>query len=112
MQTQLPVQDKYAYRQQKATRRVTLADKREIRRSFREGFTRKEIALMMDFSYHQVQQVLEKKRIKKHKPKPQREERYEVAQIKEVDDYESLKAKYRKAIALLIESDLLDVELE
>jgi IS30 family transposase len=101
----------------KAERRITAQDKRHIRKLFKEGIKRKDIANDLGLAYSQVQHVLEgmkynTKYKKAYKKKPQREERYEVAQIKEVDDYESLKAKYRKALALLIENDLLDVELE
>ena len=84
--------------------RLTPQQQKEIRDRFREGQDRQSIATAMNVTYNQVQNLLNKKPVRKSRSPEEREG--EDLQQK----YDELKAKFAKAVAILVTNDLMDFE--
>lgn len=95
------------------TSKISKSQKADVRRLFKEGKKRNEIAIELGLTYNQVQYCLLKtKSVKKYtrSVEPTVEVSSSPSYAVLEADYANLSARYRKAIALLIEHDLIDVQ--
>ena len=91
---------------------LSKSQKALVRKLFREGKTRQEIAAETQFTYNQVQYTLLKVGKNKYK-RTTTKEVTNTSKSKEPykEKYEKLSEQYKKAVLLLIENELLDIQI-